>query len=380
MATGASADRPLGRLRDDLEISPGAPFLSGAPAWVIRDPVRHRFYQIGQRSIDVLSRWSAGSAERLKERLFLEKGLRLQDGELEALIRFLTQNELLEGGGAGTAARFAEVARRQAGLNLWPRAQKLVFFRVPLVRPEPFLRATWPFVRPLFSRGFVWLSLIVLCLGLYLASRQMAEIEAHVRNAFTWSGAALFLVAIAGIKVLHELGHAYLAIRRGLRVPVMGVGFFVFLPLLYTDISDAWRLRRRSDRVLIDLGGIMVELAVAIYATLLWCFLPDGAMRSVAFAVATSGWVLSLMVNLNPFLRFDGYYLLSDAFGIQNLQPRAIALGKWAMRRALWGLDDPAPEALGPRARAWMVAYAYGVWAYRLVLFVTIAALVHAMF
>ncbi len=380
MDLATPADRPLRRLRDDLEISRGAPFISGAPAWVIRDPVRHRFYQIGQRTIDVLSRWSAGSTTRLKTRLFREKGVRLQDDELDALIRFLAQNELLEGGDAGTAARFAAVAQRQAGLNLWPRAQKLLFFRIPLLRPEPFLRATWPIVRPLFSLGFVWLSLVVLCLGLYLASRQMAEIEAHFRNVFTWSGAALFLVAIAGIKVLHELGHAYLAIRRGVRVPVMGVGFFVFLPLLYTDVSDAWRLRSRADRVMIDLGGIFIELTIAVYATLLWCFLPDGALRTVVFAVATSSWVLSLLVNLNPFMRFDGYYLLSDSFGIQNLQPRSFALGKWAMRRALFGLDDPAPEPLNTRTRRWMIAYAYGVWVYRLFLFVSIALLVYAMF
>ena len=380
MSAETPVDQPLALLRDDLEISRGTPFLSGAPGWVIRDPVRYRFFQIGQRTIDVLSRWSAGTVERLKSRLFQEKGVHLSDEELDALIRFLAQNELLEGGGGGTASRFADAAERRARFDLWPRVQKLLFFRIPLLRPESFLYATWPLVRPLFSRGFVWISLFSLIVGLYLASRQTAEIEAYLSNAFTWSGAAMFLAAIAVIKVLHEFGHAFQAIRYGLRVPVMGIAFFVFLPLLYTNITDAWRLRRRADRVIIDLGGIFVELTIAIYATLLWCFLPDGPMRTVAFVMATSSWVISLLVNLNPFMRFDGYYLLSDSFGIQNLQNRAFALGRWAMRLALFGLDDPVPENLDARTRHWMIAYAYGVWVYRFFLFISISLLVYAMF
>ena len=144
--------QPLDRLRDDLEISRGAPFLSGAPGWVICDPVRHRFFQIGQRSIEVLSRWSAGNVDRLKARLFAEKAIRLTDEELETLTNFLKQNQLLEGGERGTAARYTRIAENRTRSGAWLGAQKLMFFRVPLVRPGGFLRATWPVVRPLFSR------------------------------------------------------------------------------------------------------------------------------------------------------------------------------------------------------------------------------------
>jgi putative peptide zinc metalloprotease protein len=215
---------------------------------------------------------------------------------------------------------------------------------------------------------------------MYLASRQLADIEAHIRQAFSWTGVAVFFLAIAIVKVLHELGHAYQAIGRGLRVPVMGVAFFAFLPLLYTDVTDAWRLRRRSDRVMVDLGGVLVELTVAVYATLTWCFLPDGPGRTVAFAVATSSWVLSLLVNLNPLMRFDGYYLLSDSLGIQNLHRRATAMGKWAMRRWLFGLDDPAPENFDRRIRRFLIGFAYSVWIYRLFLFIAISLLVYSLF
>lgn len=376
----ARDDRPLSPLRDDLEISLGAPFLNGAPGWVIHDPVRHKFFQIGQRAIDVLSSWSAGTVGHLKSKLIREKAIQVDDTEIDALLNFLRQNQLLESDSTGTAKHYANLVNKNPLQKFWFGVQKMLFVRIPLFRPEPFLKATWPLVKPLFSKTFIAISAAVLLFSLYLAGRQLADIEAHLRQAFTWGGAVVLIAAIAFVKMLHELGHAYQATARGLRVPVMGVAFFAFLPLLYTDITDAWRLRRRRDRVLVDLGGILVELTIAVYATLAWCFLPDGSSRTIAFAIASSSWVLSLFVNLNPFMRFDGYYLLSDSLGIQNLQNRSFALAKWAMRSVLFGLDDPAPEALGGTTRRGMIAYAYGVWVYRLFLFMAIALLLYSMF
>jgi len=102
-------------------------------------------------------------------------------------------------------------------------------------------------------------------------------------------------------------------------------------PVLYTDTTDAWRLTDKRKRLLIDSGGIIVELTIAAIAIFLWSFLPDGPARSAAFFAATTSWVLSLMVNLNPCMRFDGYYLLGDLFGIQNMQARGFELGRWKM-------------------------------------------------
>ena len=72
-------------------------------------------------------------------------------------------------------------------------------------------------------------------------------------------------------------------------------------------------------------------------------------------------------------MRFDGYYAFSDAIGVENLQQRAFALGRWQLRRTLFGLDDPVPEPL-PRHRArLLIGYAWGTWIYRFFLFLGIA-------
>ncbi|MEO1610031.1 MAG: biotin/lipoyl-binding protein [Pseudomonadota bacterium] len=367
----------LPELRQDLQISPGAPLVSGAPTWVIYDPIRHKFFQIGQRTIEILSRWSAGNASMLRDRLLKERALQVGEDELEKLISFLRQHNLVAQANAGAAASMYGQERRNNILTPLRLFQKMVFFRMPLVRPQSFLEATLPLVAPLMTRQFVWLTGAVLLLALYLAGRQYSELLDHVRMAFSPSGILTYAVAIMVLKMLHELGHAYQTVRLGLRVPVMGVAFMVMFPLFYSDVSDSWRLRKRRDKVMIDAGGMMVEMTVAVYATLLWCFLPDGTLRTAAFAVATSGWVISLIINLNPFMRFDGYYLLADALGIQNLQTRAFAMGRWAMRRGLFGLSNSAPEVPGNAMARFMISYAFAIWVYRFFLFLSIALLLY---
>lgn len=380
MQAAPSDDPRLPPLREDLRISRGAPLLNGAPSWVIYDPIRHRFFQVGQRTIEMILNWSTGTVSRLQAELESKRALRVGVKEVRAVLQFLKTSDLLAEAERGKSKTLERRATQQRSTLLQWMLHRYIFFRVPLVRPNAFLEATWPFVKPLFTRGFVVLTVLVLGLAIYLASRQFADVLAHFREAFSLSGAVTYAVALLCVKILHELGHAYQAVSRGLRVPVMGVAFIVLFPLLYTDTTDAWRLRTRRDRVMVDLGGIFVELSLAVYATLLWCFLPDGAARDTAFAVATVSWVFSLLVNLNPLMRFDGYYLLADSLGVHNLQPRSFAMGKWALREFLFGLGDPAPENQTRRLRIFMIFYAYAIWIYRFFLFIAIALIVYALF
>jgi len=372
-------DTTLPPLREDLSISPGAPLMNGAPSWVIYDPIRHRFFQVGQRTIEMISGWSSGTVARLQFELKTKRALRIGEQEVRAVREFLKSSDLLAESGSGVAKSFDRRAGAQRSSLINWALHRYIFFRVPLLRPNAFLKATWPLVWPLFSRGFVALTAVVLILALYLASRQLSDVQAHFRGAFSLTGAMTYAVALIFVKILHELGHAYQAVARGLRVPVMGVAFIVMFPLLYTDTTDAWRLRKRRDRVMVDLGGIMVELTLAIYSTLLWCFLPDGPARNAAFAVATVSWVFSLLVNLNPLMRFDGYYLLADSLGVHNLQPRSFTMGRWGLREFLFGIGAPPPEKLSRRMRIFMIVYSYAVWIYRFFLFLSIALVVYAL-
>ncbi len=111
-----------------------------------------------------------------------------------------------------------------------------------------------------------------------------------------------------------------------------------------------------------------------------WAFMPEGTLRSLAFVLATSSWILSLSINLNIFMRFDGYYILSGWWGIENLQRKSFSLGKWKLTEILFGLNRTAPENVSSLTRRKLVLYAWGVWIYRFFLFLAIALLVYHFF
>ncbi len=367
-------------LREDLELIAGPRAFDGAPTWTIHDPVRNRYFRLGHAAFQLLSRWPLGEGRRLLADVNATTTLRVEAAELMRLLRFLQQNDLLAVASPEEVRGLAEKqARRRQHWALW-LLKNYLFIRIPLVRPDGLLRRLLPLAGPLFGRGFLLASLTAALLGLALAARQWESFVTTFLHFLSWEGAAYYAAALLFAKVLHELGHAFAAKLNGCRVPTMGVAFLVLWPVLYTDVTDAWRLSSRRERLRIGAAGMGAELALAAWATLAWSFLPDGPLRSACFLLATVTWIMTLAINLNPFLRFDGYYLLSDWLGVQNLQERGFALGRWRLREALFGLGLPKPERLGRRLERRLIVYAYATWVWRFFLFIGIALLVYHLF
>ncbi|MDH6593097.1 putative peptide zinc metalloprotease protein [Variovorax sp. TBS-050B] len=370
-------------LRQDLRLIEGGAHGSasdGTAQWRIHDPLAQRFYSVGSDVVDMLAHWGEGSAGALRAAMLRERGRAASDEKIAALCEFLQRNELLRPVPQQT---FARVRRQVGAARRSPGSRVLhgyLFFKLPLARPDAFLRRTLAWVQVFFAPALWWTAALLGLVGLYLVSRQWERFVATFPDMLSAGGIATFGLSLVLVKALHELGHGYAAVHMGARVTTMGMAFVVMAPILYTDTTDAWRLPHRRQRVLIDAAGMLVELLVAVAATLAWVFLPDGPMRHAAFALATTGWVLSLAVNLNPLMRFDGYYLFSDLLGQPNLQERAFAMGRWWLRELLFGFGDAAPEPARGRRRLLLVGFAYATWLYRFFLFLGIALLVYHYF
>ncbi len=364
-------------LRADLRLHPGPARADGSPTWTLWDPVNNRFFRLGWLEYLLLNHWHAPSVPSLIESVHRRAGLTVTPERIREMAHFLSVNQLVrivDGPGIhGLASR--EMAQKQ---RLWHwLLHHYLFFRIPLVRPDRFLTALLPVVRVAGSRWFRWLLVFITLLGLYLTVRQWESFQNGFLYFFTLEGLLWYGGAILLAKVVHELGHAFTARHHGCRVPSMGVAFMVLWPVLYTDTSAAWKLTDRRARLAIDAAGILAELGLAALATLLWHFLPDGPLRSAMVLLATVTWVSTLMVNLNPFMRFDGYYLLSDLLDMANLQQRSFALARWHLRETLFRFGEAPPERFSDRRRRTLLLFAYGAWLYRLVLFIGIALLVY---
>jgi putative peptide zinc metalloprotease protein len=378
--TAAQANALAARLpplREEIAIFPGPTALDGSPTWTLHDPARNRFYRLGWPEFEIISRWDAGTIAALTERLDAETTLHIDAEDVEALVRFLMNFDLLRLSGPQATAGLVQKAKRQR--ETWGTwlLHNYLFTRIPLLRPDRWLTATYPYVRWIFSRQFALAVIAIGIFGLYLVARQWDSFLHTFVDLLTISGAVSFGITLMCLKVVHELGHAYTAKRFGCRVPNMGVALLVMVPVLYTDVNEAWKLTSRRQRVAIGLAGVTAELGCAAFAACAWGFLSDGPARSVAFLVATTTWITTVLLNLSPFMRYDGYYVLSDWLETPNLHTRAFALARWWLREALFGFGDPAPEEFPPLRQRLLTAFAFATWVYRFTLFIGIALIVY---
>ena len=383
---GAPAPEPaspkIPKLRQDIKLYPGPRHRDGSPSWRILDPVRNRFFEIGWLEFELLARWSEHSkVADLIAQIEAETPLRPTEDEVVGFIQFLESGQLLVPADKEDRGKLRN--RWMRGVKPWYEQlfHNYLFFRVPLVRPDKFLERTLPLAELFFTKSFFTIVLLVFVVDLYLITREWDELRRTFSYFFNLQGGLYFAIAATFSKILHELGHAYAAKRYGVRVPAMGVAFLVMWPFLYTDVGETWKLADRKKQIVIASAGMATELALACFATLLWTITPEGAAKHVLFILATTTWVMTLAVNASPFMRFDGYFVVSDALDFPNLHERSGAAARWWIRRTFFGLREPLPE---PTFTVWqrvgLVMFAAITWMYRLVVFFGIALMVYHLF
>ena len=364
-------------LRQDLEIFRGNSREDGSPAWLLYDAVRNKYFTVGLTAFRLIKNWRGGEDIQNFEKKINSQGIETTGDEIKSFIGFLQQNNLIiqpQGQGVPYLMQQKNSLKKSWIMNL---IHSYLFFKIPLFTPDEWLGRTLHKVKFLGSKKIRNIIYILGFIGLFFVIQQFENFTKTFLYFFSFKGLMIYFVTLVFVKCLHELGHAYIAKYHGCRVSAIGIAFLVFFPFLYTDTTDAWRLRNHKDRLLINFAGILTELHLALIATFVWGILPEGGLKSAAFFIATTSWISSIAINVSPFMRFDGYYVFSDWLKAENLQPRSFALAKWKVRETLFGFNHKPPEEISPSRRWTFIIYAWATWVYRFFLFIGIALLVY---
>jgi putative peptide zinc metalloprotease protein len=346
-------------------------FYRGERWYVLRDPYNNHFYRLRPAAYEFVVRLREGQTveEVWRECLRLqgadapgqEEAIRVLAGLYHAnLLRYQSNADSVV-----LFQRFEKERKREIKSKLLG----FMFPRIPLCDPDGFLKATLPYVSKLMGRcgKLLWLLVVLFAIKVVVDNFGMAVDQAQAVLA---PGNLFWLyLCLVGIKVLHEFGHAYACRRAGGEVHRMGVMFLVFTPLPFVDVTASWSLRSRFRRISVASSGVVVELFVAAVAALVWSATGEGILHNICYNMMFIASVSTLLFNLNPLLRFDGYYVLSDLLDIPNLHDRARRELYYLVKRYGFGLNREQSISRTRHESRQLVTFSLLSTVYRVVVF-----------
>lgn len=254
--------------------------------------------------------------------------------------------------------------------ELLGKAASFLFLRVPLWNPDPALDR----MRPLIMATTGWSALLVWCAvllwGLLTAFENRASLLDQTDGILSVGNLPWLYLCLAGLKLFHEAGHAFVCKRFGGEVRFFGVMFLLFTPLPYVDASSSWGFGNRWHRMYVAFAGMAVEFFFAAAGAIVWAHTAPGLLHSLAFNVMLIGSVSSLLFNGNPLLRFDAYYMLSDYAEIPNLYQKGQQQWKYFGDRYLLGTS--AAQGVARDRHEWHWLTLYGLLSFLYLILITL--------
>ncbi len=368
------ADRLRGvvvQLRGELDISRHV-FRDG-PAYVVRDPVTfatHRFDPPDYIILCTLRKdWTLGQTF---DRLVSQGDMtRDEEEDFYAFVLDLHQRSLLTLPVNNADALYRRFEKRRRAEHL-SRILGIFFLRVPLVNPDRFLSRTLPLFAWLFSAPALigWFVLTFAALGIAVA--RFDDLAAPAMTILNGDNLLLLWIALIGLKIVHEFGHAYATKAFGGHVPEMGAFFILFTPVAYVDATDSWTFPSARRRAIVTLGGVYFESIIGAIAVFVWALTETSTLNAFAYQVIILSTITTAAFNLNPLLRYDAYYLVSDLAAIPNLRARAREALAAITKRFAFGLRD-RPDGTPQPVRPALAAFGFAQLAYRTLMLGTIS-------
>lgn len=191
-------------------------------------------------------------------------------------------------------------------------------------------------IAPLSRQAILVPAATLLCLGFVAAVLQAGELLNVVTTPIPLVAIVVLVAALACLTLLHESAHGLTLTRYGGRPRRAGVMLFYLAPAFFVDVTDGWRLPRRRQRVDVALAGPAVHAVVAASALTAALLAPQPVVRETLQILGLSCTAI-VLVNLIPFVRFDGYIALMSALDEPNLRNRTIRDGANFLTCVLFG-------------------------------------------
>lgn len=346
--------------------------------FVVENPLTNEFFRLTQPAYALIARLDPG---RTVDEVWREQIEKYPDdapgqGEVLRLLAGLYFANLLQYDQTTNTSDLFERYRKRRQREWRGRLKNIWFSRFPLLDPDSFLNSTMPVMGKLLTRwgGVVWVGVILAAFK--VVADNWESLMGQSKGVLAPDNLLLLYLGLVTSKTIHEFGHAYVTKKYEGEVHVMGVMLMVFTLIPYVDASSSLGFRSRGQRLMVGAAGMVFELFFAALMTFFWANTGQGSLHDLAYNMMFTASVSTLLFNLNPLLRFDGYYMLSDILEIPNLAQRSATQLTYLAERWLFGVKSLEGPARSRREAFWLSIYGVGSGIYRVLVSFSILLLI----
>ncbi len=261
------------------------------------------------------------------------------------------------------------------------RTSKINFAHISFTAWDPDKYLTWldgMVGRFIYSRWCVLAVVLLFCFeGLVFAAKWKdfgPDIPLYYNFTHkTFADFAEFWVLLFGLGFIHESAHGLTCKHYGGEVHNMGLMFLYLTPAFFVDVTETWVSATKIQRLATIIAGIWVEMVVCGLAMIVWTNTqPSAFVHDLAYKVILITGLAVIVMNLNPLLKLDGYYFLTELIGIPDLKERSTSFVSAWFQRDILRLPAEVPSVPRRRAPLFLVyAVISGAYSY-MVLFLVI--------
>jgi putative peptide zinc metalloprotease protein len=203
----------------------------------------------------------------------------------------------------------------------------------------------------IYTRGFVIFSVALFIVAAYLLAGDWTRVQNDTAALYTFQGKSaydiwVFWFLLLGLGGIHELGHGLTCKHFGGDVHQMGFLLIYFTPAFFTDTTDILLFERIGRRQWVIFAGIWVELVICGFAALVWHFTaPASLLNDLAYKTMLLSGIQGALLNLNPLIKADGYYALSQFLDVDNLREDSFIFLRALARKYLFFQDVDLPAS-----------------------------------
>ena len=356
-------------LRARADVQPVPVQFSGQTGFVLKDPLTLELFHLTAEEFFLFDKLKNAMSLKGLQQAFQERFAprRITPQQLQQGVNQLHSQGLLLSEAAGQGVELRERDKRRRRSERWQSLLKVLSFRVGSIDATRVVDGLHRRLSWIYSLPMLGITLAVFAYAIFILLGQGREVVARLPSLVELAQPRywlLWLTTIVIVKVIHELAHAVTCKHFGGRCHEIGVLMLAMIPCLYCDVTDVWRLPSKWQRIAVSAAGMIAELVIAAVALIGWWHTQPGLLQVWCLSVVIVCSIGTLLVNANPLLRYDGYYILSDLVEVPNLAGRAQGLLPAALRR--WLMAEPRTEdpMLSTRQRQGLLIYAVAARVY----------------